>query len=347
VKIAYLLEHPGNGGAEEYAYNLAIKARNAGHEVAFVLGNATGALVERVREANFEMLVISMESSFNPLLVTSSMRKLKKFIDSEKPDIIHTQMLREHSLVIGVKILGARTKLVRTFHRLDQFDLKMKPLMPIYRKYTDAFIAISEHVKGYLGENGLRRNVYTIHNGVEEVVSGRKKSGLGYLGRISSEKGIKNFVTENTAILKGTPLIIGGEGPEKDEISELVSKKKINVKLTGQITDKGDFFGKFNVLVLPSSTEALPLAVLEAYSTGTPVVAFDLPSLRNLIDGQNGILVKPGDYKKLAKTARDLSKSIEYKQYSEHARETYLHGYTIDKMWYYTSRLYENLCHKK
>lgn len=346
MKIAYLIEHPGNGGAEEYALNLALEAREAGHDVCFVLGDANGQLVERVREENLDLLVIPMRSSFNPLEVTGSAIKLKKFIDEYQPDIIHTQMLREQSLVIAAKILGAKTNLVRTFHRLDQFNGKMRPLLPLYRKHTDAFIAISDFVKVYLSENGIKRNVYLIHNGVAPVTPAKKNKGLGYLGRLTQEKGILGLVKANKALLADVPLAIGGGGPQLDEIGALVAKNKLKTKLFGQVTDKSAFFRNFNVLMLPSATEALPLVVLEAFSAGTPVVAFDLPALRDLITGENGLLVKPGDYKKLAQTAAELTGSQEYRKYSAGARETYLRAYTIEKMWFDTERLYQKLCQK-
>lgn len=344
MKIVYLLEYPGNGGAEEYAFNLAVEARSAGHEVCFVSGDATGALVEKVRDEHFEMLIIPMKSSFNPSAVIGSVLKLKKFIAEHKPDIIHTQFLREQSLVIGAKIFGAKVKLVRTFHRLDQFNGKMKPLMPLYRKYTDGYIAISDYVKEYLAENGIKRNVYMVNNGVAEVTPSAKKKGLGYIGRLTEEKGIRGFVTANRQPLTEVPLAIGGDGPEMNELAGIIAKNGLRAKLYGQITDKNAFFGNFNVLVLPSATEALPLVVLEAFSAGIPVVAFDLPSLRALINGDNGILVKSGDYRRLAEVATNLANDKKYVSYSKNARETYLHGFTIAKMWYGTGRMYEKLC---
>jgi len=343
MKIVYLLENPGGGGAEEYILNLALEARESGHEVCFVFGSDEGLLVDKVRDNHFDLSVIPMKSSFDPTKVTSSLVKLKKYISEYKPDIIHTQMLREQSLVIGAKLFGAKVKLVRTFHRLDQFNGKMKPLMPLYRKYTDGYIAINEYMKEHLADNGIKRNVYVIHNGATEVNPRQKKKSLGYLGRLTDEKGIKSFVTANAKLLADVSFSIGGDGEEKVELEKLVAKNNLKAKLYGQITDKDAFFASFNVLVLPSVTEALPLVVLEAFSAGTPVVSFDLPSLRTLVDGENGILVKQGDYKKLAKVAIELMNSKNYKKYSEQARETYLHGYTITKMWYDTERLYAKI----
>jgi len=340
VKIVYMEANPGNGGAEEYALNLAEQAREAGHEVCFILGSATGAMVERVRESNFDMLIIPMQSSFNPVSVFNSVLKLHKYIRRERPDIIHTQMLREQSLVIITRLLGARTRLVRTFHRLDQFNGKMKLLLPIYRRYTDAYLAISEYVNEYLAENGIVNNVFVVNNGVVEVLANKKSKALGFLGRLISEKGIRQFIMANEDIFQQTPLVIAGDGPELAQIDRYVTQSKLKVALVGQITDKNTFFSKFNVLVLPSETEALPLVVLEAFSAGTPVVAFDLPSLRGLVDGQNGILVKEGEFSELAQVAIAISNGNDYDKFSRSARKTYLEKYTVAKMWAQTADIY-------
>lgn len=343
MKIVYLEVNPGNGGAEEYALNLADKAREAGHEVCFILGCDTGAMVDRVRESNYDMFVIPMKSSFNLFAVVGSVRKLRKFIQEERPDVIHTQMLREQSLVAITKALGARVWLVRTFHRLDQFNGKMKPLLPFYRKYTDAFIAISDYVAEYLVENGIRQNVSVVNNGVAEIRVAKKEKALGFLGRLSAEKGIRQLVEANVETLHDTPLVVGGDGPEFAQLDKFIKQNKLKVDLLGQISDKDAFFSKFNVLILPSATEALPLVVLEAFSAGTPVVAFDLPSLRTLVTGKNGILVEHGDFADLARVASELSASKDYQKFSTSARKTYLENYTIEKMWEQTSAIYDKI----
>ena len=346
MKIVYLVTYPGNGGAEAYSLYLAREARLAGHEVCFVLGEETGELVEKVREEKFDLLFLPMKSSFNPFAVLNSVFKLRRIISDYKPDIIHTQMLREQSLVIAAKIFGSKTKLVRTFHRLDQFDWKMLPLMWLYQKDTDAFIAVSDFVKEYLAVNGIHKKVYVIRNGTVEVETKIKKKGLGYLGRIAPEKGIYKFIESNKELLSKTSLTVGGDGPEIEALSNLVQKKSINVKLLGRVENRNKFFELFNVLVLPSSTEALPLVVIEAFSAGTPVVAFDLPSLRGLINENNGALVKAGDYKKLASKAIEIMNSKEYKKYSTSAKALYKHSFTVEKTWFDTERLYQKLTSK-
>ena len=62
-----------------------------------------------------------------------------------------------------------------------------------------------------------------------------------------------------------------------------------------------DIYGRASVLLVPSHAEAQPLVWLEAMSTGLPVVAYDLPWAREVVEpGRTGLLVPPGDAKALA-----------------------------------------------
>jgi len=153
MNICYVVENSGIGGAEKYALYLAKEAQKDGHKVSFVLGKK-GPLEIEARNLKIKTQITPMPSSFNPFSVLKSIFALKKYFKENDVEIVHTQMLREHSLALGAKIIGAKIKLVRTFHRLDQFNWKMKPLMWLYRRQTDGFIAVSEYVSQYLQQIG-------------------------------------------------------------------------------------------------------------------------------------------------------------------------------------------------
>jgi glycosyltransferase involved in cell wall biosynthesis len=59
--------------------------------------------------------------------------------------------------------------------------------------------------------------------------------------------------------------------------------------------DTGPFWDRIDVLTLPSRSEAGPLVTLEAIQYGRPVIATDVGSVTEIIDGEVGIVVPPGD----------------------------------------------------
>jgi len=255
-------------------------------------------------------------------------------------------MLREHSLTVGAKFLGARIKIVRTFHRLDQFNLKMKPLLWLYRWQTDAFIAVSEMMKDVLLENNFKRKVVVIYNGVPKVEATKHNKAIGYLGRIAPEKGILRFVEENKERLKGSlKLYIAGEGEDLKNLSVLVKEEKLNVELMGFMARVEKFFEKIQVLVLPTEAEStLPLAVIEGFSCGVPVVTFDIKPLSSLIRSEYGLLLPKRDYIGMGEAVEGLlDEDRKLERLSEEAKSEYINNYPIEKMWSKTDTLYKSL----
>lgn len=334
MRICYPFCHPGGGGSEKYALYLANKAIEVGHEVLFVLGQ-DGPLVKELERGGFEYTFVPMKSSFNPFLVISSGLRLRRLYEEKKIDVVHTQMLREHSLSIAAKIFGSNIKLIRTFHRLDQFNLKMKPLKWLYRNATDAFIAPTDFIENYLKTNGIKEKIHRVNNGVVKVEVKTHQNKAGFLGRLVPEKGILEYIKEN----KDDELIVGGEGPLGLEL-----EKYPIAKLLGNITDLERFFSEISLLVLPSKTEVLPLSVLEAFSAGVPVVAFNLPSLKGIITEENGVMVPEGDYKKMGEAVRNLlSKQEALEKLSAKAIQNYENKYTVDEMWEHTEGVYRKV----
>lgn len=341
MTIGYIFSFFGDGGAEENAILLAKEAIKSDYRVIFIVSKITDGSVKKLKLNNIEIIYLPMESSFNIVSVRRSAIGLKKIIENEKIDIIHSHMLREQSVAVIAKIIGAKFKLVRTFHRFDQFNIKMKPLMSAYRRYTDAFISISEQMNEYIKKNGLTKNIYLIKNGVQKVEAKKHDLALGYIGRLTREKGILNFVKSNTEIFKNTKLIIAGDGPDYEEINKYINDNKLNIELLGKVLNKVDFYNKISVLVLPSETEVLPLVVLEAFSCGLPVVAFNIKSLTKLIQNDNGILVDFPNYSKLGIEAKKLLPK--YQSYYTNNIKKYESEYSVDKMWESTNKLYKEL----
>ena len=163
------------------------------------------------------------------------------------------------------------------------------------------------------------RNVHIIPTGIEierfykENVDDKKlkelKNSLGfkqndvvilYLGRIGYEKSIDFLIKNHTAIVKkckNVKLLIVGDGPDLDKFKELVKKLKLedNVVFTGKVDWDSTkyYYNMSDIFVTASSTETQGLTVVEAFSSGLPVVALDDDAFRNVVmDGLSGYLFK-------------------------------------------------------
>lgn len=123
---------------------------------------------------------------------------------------------------------------------------------------------------------------------------------VGYIGRLSEEKGVLNFVKAIPEILKernDLGFLIGGDGQLRDEIEKYLAHKNLNdkVKLVGWIPhDKlPDYMNELKLVVLPSYTEGLPNIMLEAMACGTPVLATPVGAIPDVIkDGETGFIME-------------------------------------------------------
>jgi glycosyltransferase involved in cell wall biosynthesis len=118
----------------------------------------------------------------------------------------------------------------------------------------------------------------------------KRPNMIGYLGRLSNEKGVVNLVQSFLGISSKNPNIlffIGGEGALRKQLIDIVSDNGLENKVTfsGWIPhDKLPFYlNQLKLLVLPSYTEGLPNIMLEAMACGTPVLATPVGAIPDII----------------------------------------------------------------
>jgi glycosyltransferase involved in cell wall biosynthesis len=117
------------------------------------------------------------------------------------------------------------------------------------------------------------------------------------VGRLIFDKGM-DLVVE-AAAAAGTPLTIAGDGPERERIATRVRAAGADVRMEGAVPhDRLDrLYRESPIVVLASRRgEGLPNALLEAFAWGRAVVATSVGGVPDLVrDGENGLLVPPGD----------------------------------------------------
>ncbi len=137
---------------------------------------------------------------------------------------------------------------------------------------------------------------------------------VGYIGRLSEEKGVLNLIEAVPLVLKREEdirFVICGDGILAGEIKKTIKAESLeaHVKLTGWIfhEDVPRYLNKFRILVLPSFTEGLPNIMLEAMACGTPVLATSVGAIPDIImEGRTGFLLKSNDPKHIAERIVEL-----------------------------------------
>ena len=134
---------------------------------------------------------------------------------------------------------------------------------------------------------------------------------IGAAGRLSPEKGYGVLVEAASIVTRARPdvaFLHFGDGPLRPEITARITSLGLTDRfiLGGFRTDLARLLPAFDLFALPSYTEGLPVAVLEAFAARVPVVATSVGGTPEVVDDTRGRLVPPGDPRALARSILDL-----------------------------------------
>jgi len=166
---------------------------------------------------------------------------------------------------------------------------------------------------------------------VREIKVFRKKNKIlphqrvvGMLARLAAEKGVEYLVEAVPELVRAVPDVrvifageyenVLGEGAYRDKLLPLIRELGEHWTFLGVVSEeeKSAFFKICDVLILPSinSTESFGMVQIEAMSCGTPVVASDLPGVRQpVLSSGMGKIVPPRDVAALSEAVIDILKT--------------------------------------
>jgi glycosyltransferase involved in cell wall biosynthesis len=131
---------------------------------------------------------------------------------------------------------------------------------------------------------------------------------LAWAGRMDPVKRVERVLAvaaRLTSPRQPVSVLLAGAGPEQDRLQAHARQQpEVETLFLGWQADLSGLFHSADVLVLPSRTEGLPNVALEALAHGLPVVAHDLPGLRELARECAGLLLAPHD------TLQDLAACV-------------------------------------
>ena len=200
-------------------------------------------------------------------------------------------------------------------------------LRPLVRRMDIRWAAVSNLARDVLVDGGLATTdrVKIVPNPIDpaDVVSARRVGGadtkesgrvtIGYLGSDARYKGFL-LLPDVVAALADAPvqwLVFSNERSTKssDAWRQLRELSPDLVSFPGKVADVRDAYGQCDIVFMPSLDESFGRVAAEAMLNGLPVVASDLPPVRDLLDnGTAGKLFPPGD---VAAAARCLAELIE------------------------------------
>jgi glycosyltransferase involved in cell wall biosynthesis len=172
-----------------------------------------------------------------------------------------------------------------------------------WSRRIDRYIALTDFQRSLLVKGGLpARRISVVANFLEPDpgLHPKERTGFLYLGRLAAEKGIATLAA--AARLGQQTVRVAGDGPASDLLNAAAASCRLSVLGRLSTPEAHGEMASCVALLVPSLWfEGFPMVVLEAYASGTPVIASRIGSLAEVIeDGTTGLLVPPGDADALA-----------------------------------------------
>ena len=220
--------------------------------------------------------------------------RLRKFLKKNKYDIIHINsavFLFSFQVAFIAKISGIKKIIVHS-HSVPMISklrrVIIKILNPIYRKMTDVHLTCSNMASSSLYtkkddviliKNGIDIDKYKynekVRNKIRKELNINNKIVYGHTGRFDDQKN-HDFLIDLFYELqkdKDSVLLLVGTGPKEKDIKDKVKKLKLkNVIFLGFREDIEDILSAMDIFIFPSLYEGLGISLIEAQTSGLPVV---------------------------------------------------------------------------
>lgn len=267
-------------------------------------------------------------SSYTEYLGLSNIAQ--EMIKEFKPDIIHAHaatpagyigllLKKKYGLPLICHIRGSD---INTYPHYSSLSMHMTKKV---LTEADLLVSVSGALKHAANAIAKTKNVIkVVYNGCDHTIFAHRKGprsiirhkfgisesdkALIFVGKLSKDKGILELTDAFIRVHIDNPglhLFIIGNGPETLTLSNIVASCKLrdNIHFIGQLPhdDIANYLSASDILILPSHSEGLPNAVLEAMACSLPVIATRVGGIPEAVeDGKSGILIDVKDVDSLA-----------------------------------------------
>lgn len=321
------------GGVQEHVRLLANSLHDLGHEVdIYGPDNSIYKFINYHPIAKSIRIPVPNGSWANITIEKNDIKKIINKLNKKKYDFIHIHDPYVPFVVWEI-IKKTESKKIATFHSGWEKNSIISFINPFIILFQDTFstnfsgtIFVSKIVKKSWQElTGKKNKQIIIHNAVDKMfVPTNKIESFGvnllFLGRLVDKKGPKYLLKAFYKIIKKFPktkLVFVGKGVIQKSLENFVKDKKMgnNVVFAGEIMGQKrvKYYQQADIFCAPYSDEAFGLTILEAMSTGIPIVGFNNSAFKEILNGYPypDLLVKSKDVDKLAQA---IDKLIEDKK---------------------------------
>ena len=361
LRIAQLIESDGPGGAERVVADLASAFQAGGAtSVVFLPEAGDGWLARQLLGTGVTIDHFRIERPFSPACA----RSLAAAFRRHRIDLAHSH---EFSMAVygawASWLAGVQHVITMHGSRYYAAHLRRRVAMRAAIASSGRTIAVSNPLADHISRDLLvrRSRIPIILNGVRPPVplapTLREELGLETadrlivsVGNLYPVKGHRHLIDALALLTVRHPtahVAISGRGDLEQALRRRARELGVanRVHLLGLRSDVSALLRAADVFVLPSLSEGLPLALLEAMFAGCPIVASNVGDVGiALADGDAGVLAEPGNPHALARSIDELlSDSRRAKGLGERASRRAAAEYDVSRMVRHYTTVYQDL----
>lgn len=332
MKVLHIISGGDTGGAKTHIISL-LRGLN-GLVDARVVCFIQDTFYEDAKKAGINIDVYKQKSRSDMSVV----ERLADDIKNDGYDMVHCHGARANFVAMFLK-RRINKPMITTIHSDYKLDFKdnfykrlvYTSLNTLALKAFNYYIAISDSFKDMLKNRGFKEeSIFVAYNGIdfeglpevktkEEFLSQynidhKGRPIVGIVARLDAVKDHETFIKAANSVIKSNKdiiFLIAGEGNDEKRLKAMVSSLGLNdnIFFLGYVKDTDSFYNAIDINVLTSISESFPYVILEGARMKKTIITTNVGGIKNLIrDGENGYLIKVGDYEALAQRIISLTK---------------------------------------
>jgi len=316
--IVHIIYRFDIGGLESVLVNMINTMPEQSYRHVIISLTESSEFERRINRDDVEVICLHKQAGNDPKIHLKIWQLLRQL----KPVCTHTYNISTLEYNV-ISFLAGIKKRIHAEHGRDIYDLdgsnkKYQYLRRFVNPFVTQWIPVSKELADWLVRDVKlpKPKVNLIYNGIDLELyipkkhQNKKQFIVGTVGRMAAVKdqltlikAIEVLITEYPELKNIIRLDVVGDGELYSSLQSYIEEYSLtaNIKLLGTRNDVANILQSFDIFVLPSLAEGIPLTILEAMATSLPVISTRVGGVPELIENDiNGYLISPQDVNSLA-----------------------------------------------
>ncbi len=296
------------GGTPTVVREVAVRLRRVGVDVEVACLSRSGPVADQIAAAGIRVTPLEARGASD----LAAVGRLIRLVRDRRPTTVLSFLMHANAAAAAASLRVPGVRWVQSIQTTQPTPRWHWPVQRLAARRAAAVVVPSASVATVAADRAgvSTERIVIVPNAVDasdyETPGVHPGLPVVFLGRLDPIKDVPTLVAA-VGRLDGVRLDIYGDGPDRPRVTATIARLGLGdrVTLRGPVPRPQAALAAAGLLVLPSLAEGFGLVLIEAMAAGVPVVATDVPGIRDVVtDGRTGLLVPPGDAPGMATAIR-------------------------------------------